>query len=121
MAFSGLFELFVHVLATADETYRRHTEPAEVHCPFCGLDESGVVREAEIVVGAEVEDLTAADFDFGALGRADNAFGLVETGLANGVQLILQVLFQFSVHGFMFFELFRLSTESKGTYNFIKL
>jgi hypothetical protein len=38
------------------------------------------VGEAEIVVGAEVQYLFAADLDLGTLRRGDDALGLVEPG-----------------------------------------
>ena len=43
-----------------------------------GLDDVGVVGEAEVVVRAEVDDLAAVDRDAGPLRRLDPPLGLVQ-------------------------------------------
>ena len=54
------FELAVQGLRAADEADRGHAEAEFVHRPFRGGDDVGVIGEAEIIVGAEVERLARA-------------------------------------------------------------
>ena len=97
-----LLKLLVEVLAAADEADGSHAEAAGVHALLGGGDELGVVGEAEVVVGAEVEALLALHHDFGALGALDDAFILVKTGGLDVGQLFLQVLLEFGVHNYKF-------------------
>jgi hypothetical protein len=52
-----------------------------VNCPLGCLDNAGVVGEAEVVVGAEVEDLLAFDLDLHALRGIDHSLHFVCTSL----------------------------------------
>ena len=78
---NSLFKGFVDILATADETHRRHTETALVHSALCGLNQARVVRESEVVVGAEVQTLLLGYLNSGTLWRTDYSLGLIKTGL----------------------------------------
>ena len=95
----GCFELLVQVLASADETYARHTVTAAVHGVLCGLDEAGIIGKAKIIVGTEVENCLPADADCGLLGAFDETFVLVKAGFADGSKFILEILLEVSVHG----------------------
>ena len=53
------FKLFVDVLGAADEAHRGETEPVRVERVFRGLDQLGPIGEAEIVIGAEIDDVMA--------------------------------------------------------------
>src|SRR4051812_42633186 len=48
-----------------------------------GGDHRGVAGEAEVIVGAEVEDVAAVDRDVGGLRRGDHALVLVEAGVVD--------------------------------------
>ena len=57
-------ELLVHVLRAADEAHRGHAVAVAVERRACAAStQRRVVGEAEIVVGAEVQHLLAADLD----------------------------------------------------------
>ena len=91
----GSFQLLVEVLGAADEADGGHAVAALLHGLFGGGDETGVVGQAKVVVGAEVQGLAAVlEGDFGALGRGDVAFPLVESGLLDGFELVLEVLLE---------------------------
>ena len=88
----------MNVLAAADETHGRHAEAAFVHGTLGGVDEAPVVRQPEVVVGTEIQNLPTCNLDLGPLGRLDDPFPFIEPcGLDFG-ELMLQVLFDFSVH-----------------------
>ena len=94
----GRFEFLVQILCATNEAYRRHAVAAGVHGRFGCADQARVVREPQVVVGAEVEHCFSSYVDFCLLRAADEAFVLVETGFANGGQLRLEVLLEFTVH-----------------------
>ena len=95
---NGLFELLVDILTAADEAHGRHAETAFVHGALGGVDEPPVVRQAEVIVGTEIQNLPTCNLDLGPLGRTDDPFPFVKPcGLDFG-EFMLQVLFDFSVH-----------------------
>ena len=61
----GILKLFVDVLCSADEAYRCHAESTfRHHC--CGsIDQSRVIGESEIVIGAEIQYLFSGYLDGG--------------------------------------------------------
>ncbi len=60
-----------------DEPYRRHAETMCIQGILGCLDQLGVVGEAQVIVGTEVQyPLSAFKLNFGLLGGGDNAFGL---------------------------------------------
>ncbi len=76
----GSFELFVEVLCATDEAHRRHAVAVGVHRLLGSLDDARVVREAKIVVGAEVEHLGVfAHADVSTLWGGDEAFVLIQS------------------------------------------
>ncbi len=91
----------MEVLAAADEADRSHAVAAGIHALLGGFDELGVVGEAEVVVGAEVEALLALYHDFGALGALNDTFMFVKTGGLDVGQLFLQMLLEFGVHNYV--------------------
>ena len=101
---NSLFQLFVQVLGTADETDGGHAVSVGVHRFLGCFDETGRVGQAQVVVGAEVQGFGAVfKGDFGALGADDVAFVLVEAGLFDGLQLVCKVFLELSVHSLMVF------------------
>ena len=94
-----LFKFLVDVLGAADEAHGRHTVAAAFHCLFGGLGQAGVVGQAKVVVGAEVERLAAVlERYFRALGACYIPFILVKSCIFDGLKLILKVFLKFSVH-----------------------
>jgi hypothetical protein len=78
----------VDVLRAADEAHRTQAEAALVQALVRGRDHRRVGRQAQVVVGAQVEHLGAvAGADQAALGCGDDALVLVQAGLARGLQL----------------------------------
>ena len=95
-----LLQFLVQVLAAADEADGGHTVAAGVHTLLGGFDELGIVGEAEVVVGAEVEALLAFHHDFGALGALDDAFVFVQAGSFDVSQFFLEVFLKLCVHNY---------------------
>src|SRR5439155_18390106 len=91
-ASQGGFELLVQVLGAADEAYRGQAVAVAAQSLVGRLDQGGVVGQPEVVVGAEVDDLAAADGDAGALGPLQLALALVQPLGAQVVELRLQHL-----------------------------
>ena len=94
----GSFKLLVNVLRAANEAHARHAVAAAVHHFLGTLDEVRVVREAKIVVGAEVEHFLSLDRDGSLLRAFDQALLLVEAGLLDVLQFLLEVSLKFTVH-----------------------
>jgi hypothetical protein len=62
------------VLRAADEADRGHAEAVVVHRGLGGGDQAGVVGQAEVVVGAEVQHLPPGHLHMRALRPGDQAF-----------------------------------------------
>ena len=92
------FQLLVEVLATANEADRGHTEATGVHAVLGGLDQFGVVGQAEVVIGTEVEADLATNHNFSALGTLDDAFSFIQAVGFDLCQLLFQILLKISVH-----------------------
>ncbi len=89
----------MEILLAADEADAGHTVAALVHSLLGCRNQAGIVGQAEVIVGAEIQGLAAvSQGDFGPLGRANRAFAFVETGLVDGLKLLLEMLLEFSVH-----------------------
>ena len=74
----GCFQLLVQILRSTDETNGRHTITVCIHGFFRGLDQSLVIGQAKIVVGAEVQNITSGIyFDVGSLWRSNDTLVLV--------------------------------------------
>ena len=86
-------EFEVEVLGAADEPDAGHAEAAIVHGGLGRGDDLGVVGQAQVVVGAEVQDGRAgftdlAGRDVAGLGGVDVALRLVEACGADVVELV---------------------------------
>ena len=96
------FQFLVQVLGTADETDRTHAIASFVHGFLGGSNQTRAVGQAQVVVGAEVQNfLTAVHFDVRALRGDDHTFVFVKTGITNPFEFLLQELLKFSVHGIL--------------------
>ncbi|MCU1555299.1 MAG: hypothetical protein JWM13_2785 [Arthrobacter sp.] len=87
----------VQVLGAADEAHAGHAEAPLVHRCLGGGDDLRVVREAQVVVGAEVQDVGAGIADLSGLDpvglRGINVpLGLKQAGAADLVQFMLQLV-----------------------------
>ena len=83
-----LLKRFMAVLGPADKTHGGHTEAVAIHAAFRGGNQFRVVREAEIVIGAEVNHLASADGDIRLLRRSNNPFFFKQPFRARGIQVI---------------------------------
>ena len=91
----------VRGLGAADEAHRGHAEAEAFEGLPGGCHQGRMVGQAEVIVGAEIQDLAAVvEPDGGLLGRGDDAFGLEKPGLAHGLGFTAQILEKASVHGF---------------------
>src|SRR5690606_1548032 len=88
----GGFQLLVQFVGAADEAHGGHAGPVFPERLDAGGDHFGIVGEAEIIVGAEIDHGPAADRHLALLRRSDDHFGLVETFGSNPVQLADQML-----------------------------
>ena len=57
-----------------------------------------VVRQAEVVVGTEVQHFLSLYLDSSLLGSFDESFLLVEAGFLDCVQFVLKMFLKFTVH-----------------------
>ncbi len=73
-------QLLVLLLRAADEADRRHAVAIAVERPLGRIAKLLAVGEAEIIVGAEVEQFLARHLDLGRLRRTDHALRLVQAG-----------------------------------------
>ena len=69
------------LLGAADEANRGHAVAPAIERFFRGRDDRGMVGQAEVVVGAEVEDIRPAGHSYmSALRSGDDSLGFVEPG-----------------------------------------
>ena len=94
----GSLELLVDVLRTADEAHRRHSEAATVHHALGTLDKTRIVRQSQIVVGAEIEHFFSCNIDSCPLRALNQALLFVEACLTNLSKCLREMFFHFSVH-----------------------
>jgi hypothetical protein len=74
----------MQAIGSADETDGRDAEPVRAERLSGGFDKVRVVGEAEIIVGAEIQNLPPArDMDMRRLRRGQRAFGLPERSIAD--------------------------------------
>jgi hypothetical protein len=75
-----LFQLPVHGLRAADEANGSHAVAVAVDGAVGRLPQQGVVGQAEVVVGAEVDDVAiVGETHDGLLGRGDDTLPLVQS------------------------------------------
>jgi hypothetical protein len=92
-------QLLVHLLGAADEADRRHAEAPAVQRLLGGGHDLGMVGQAQVVVGAEVEHLSAAgDGDARALRGGDDPFGLEQSRRGDLVQGRAEVVAEIVEH-----------------------
>ena len=99
----GGLQLFVDVLRAADESHRRHAEATLLHHVGSALYQTGMIGEAQIVVGTEVEHFLAFHHDTCPLRTFNDTFLLVEACLTDLCQLLAEMLFHFTIHTFIRF------------------
>ena len=88
-----LLELAVDVLRAADEAHRGHAVAALAERLARGREHRRVIGEAEVVVGAEVEQLApVGERHVRALRRGDHALALAEPGRGDLVELALELI-----------------------------
>jgi hypothetical protein len=88
----GLFELLVQLVRATDEANRGHSRAVFFQRPDARFDHFGVISEAEVVVGAQIDHGAAADRNFALLGGSDDHFRLEKSLVANPVEGLAQVL-----------------------------
>ena len=94
-------ELAVHGLGPADEAHRGHAVAVAVERGVGRGDDRRVVREPEVVVGAEVQHLAAVlEADHGILRRGDDALALEEPRARELRRLGFEPIEQGLVHAF---------------------
>jgi hypothetical protein len=86
-------ELLMHTLGAADEAHARESIPPSVERLVGRPVHFRTLREAEVVVGAEVQNIApVGQLDPGTLRRTDMALALPRAGLANAGELPFQML-----------------------------
>ncbi len=92
-------EFLVDRLSAADESHRRHAEPVLVDAVLRCLHEAGIVRQAKIVIRAEVQYRgSALEIDARALRARDHPLGLVEAVCANALELACEMRLKTVIH-----------------------
>ena len=93
------FELLVEALRAADEPHAGQAVAPLVDSGLGGGGYRRMLRQAQIVVGAQVQHRLAVGHANGrALRRDDDALVLVRAGRANAGQLRFQMFFEFRRH-----------------------
>ena len=77
----------------ADEAYRSHAEPPTIKSLLGGGDHRWVIGQAEVVVGAEIDQHLIADLDPCRLRRADHRLRFVETLVLDRRQVVSELIF----------------------------
>src|SRR5262245_36989765 len=91
----GGLEFAMQVLSAADEAHGGEAEAVIVERLVRRAEDLGMVGEAEIIVGAEVEDvLPGGEVDVGALRSGDDALVLVESVAADLGELVGEALLE---------------------------
>ena len=76
------------ILSAADKAHGGHAKTVAIHTAFRGGNEIRVVRETQIVIGAEVNDLATADGDIRLLRRSNNTLFFKQPFRARGIEVI---------------------------------
>ena len=99
----GTLQLLVQVLRAANEAHGTHAVATLVHSPLGRFDQAAVVGQAEIVVGAEIKHLSllsvALNLDVATLRSHYDTLVLVQSGILDGRQLLLQMFLEVLIHG----------------------
>ena len=93
------FQVLVQGLGAADEADARHPKTPLVQGISRRSDDVGVVREAEIVVGAEVQRIPGCRRNVGRLGRGQSTLGFVEPRRPDLLDRRGEFVADCSVHG----------------------
>jgi len=88
----------VYLLRAADEAHRGHAVTEPIHCPLGGRPYCRMIGEAQVVVGAEVDDLAIAGAHHRTLWPGEHALALVESLLAKRSKLAPQTLEKGLIH-----------------------
>ena len=95
------FELLVDLLGAADEADAGHAVAPAVERLVGGGDHLGMIGQAEVVVGAEIQHrLLIEHADPGVLRRGDNPLALEEAGVADLLELIGEIVLHRAEHGY---------------------
>ena len=86
------FQCLVLFLCAADESHRRHPEAIAVERGFPCLCQVIAIGQPEIIVGAKVQNLRAPDRNLTRLFRGDDAFGLIQPGVFQPINLRAEML-----------------------------
>src|SRR6185437_7932808 len=77
-----------------------HAETVRIQRLPGGFDQSRMVGEAEVIVGAEVQHLAAiGQRDLGGLWRGDDALVLVQAGIVDGFEFLAETVLRGVGHG----------------------
>src|SRR5262249_41490245 len=99
-ACDGGLQLFVQLLGAADKADRGHAVAPATESLLCGLDDGRVIRQPEVVVGAEVDDLAPRNADGGALRTLETPLSLEQATSADVVELAAEHVAKLAVaHG----------------------
>ena len=88
-------------MSSADETYGRHAVATVIHHLLGSGNQSRMVGQTQVIVGAEIQHFLPFYGDGGLLRTLDQALFFVESGLFNFSKRIAEVFFHFPVHSFI--------------------
>ena len=91
-------ELLVHGLRAADEAHRGHAITEPVEGAVRSLADRRVIRESQVIVSAQVDDVRVIGADLPGLRACDHAFGFEQALLAQLVELHVESLVEGVVH-----------------------
>ena len=97
----------------ADEAHRGHAVAVLIDRPLRRRPHHRVVRETQVVVGAEVDDVALAGAHHAALGAGEHALALVEALLAQTGELAAQALDDSLIHEMQLYLSLNVRARSK--------
>ena len=78
------FKIAMDGLRAANEAHRRHAETVFIEATFGGVNQARIVSQAEIIIGAKIDDFAARfKSQQGTLRGRDQSFALIKAVIAN--------------------------------------
>ncbi len=93
-----VLQLLMDGLRAADKAHAGQAVSPILQRLLRGGDDGGMIRQAEVVVRAEIEDHATGNGDRGLLRAGNDALALIEAGLFDLGQLLLKMILHRSVH-----------------------
>ena len=94
----GSLQFLVDILCATNEAYARHAEASTIHHLLRSLNQTGMIRQAQIVVGTEVEHFLSCHLNGCTLRTLNESLFLVKSCFTNLSECLAEMFFHLSVH-----------------------